>query len=114
MASPAPIFAEMPSLKKKKTMANVRRLKKEIEFMSSQLIGDCIDYLDTFEDKKETSVLSIIEEAVLLNNTMLDRACHPDGKNNPKLVKQHYRNLKIDFIKGLDQAYGKLETLLKK
>ena len=95
-------------------MATVRRLKKEIEFMSSQLIGDCIDYLDTFEDKKEVNVLSIIEEAVLLNNTMLDRACHPDGKNKPKLVKQHYRKLKNDFIKGLDQAYGKLEGLLKK
>ena len=95
-------------------MANVRRLKKEIEFMSSQLIGDCIDYLDTFEDTKEISVLSIIEDAVLLNNTMLDRACHPDGKDNPKLVKQHYRQIKIDFIKGLDQGYGKLETLLKK
>jgi len=49
-------------------MANVRRLKKEIEFMSSQLIGDCVDFLDTFEDKKEVSVLSIIEQAVLLNN----------------------------------------------
>ncbi|HEY3390091.1 MAG TPA: hypothetical protein VGK38_11005 [Prolixibacteraceae bacterium] len=95
-------------------MATVRRLKKEIEFMSSQLIGDCIDYLDTFEDKKEVNVLSIIEEAVLLNNTMLDRACHPDGKSNPKLVKQHYRKIKIDFVKGLDQAYGKLEGLLKK
>ena len=95
-------------------MANVRRLKKEIEFMSSQLIGDCIDYLDTFEDKKEVRVLSIIEEAVLLNNTMLDRACHPDGKANPKLIKQYYRQLKIDFIKGLDEAYGKLEGLLKK
>jgi hypothetical protein len=95
-------------------MATVRRLKKEIEFMSSQLIGDCIDYLDTFDDKKEVNVLSIIEEAVLLNNTMLDRACHPDGKNNPKLVKQHYRKLKIDFVKGLDLAYGKLEGLLKK
>ena len=95
-------------------MATVRRLKKEIEFMSSQLIGDCIDYLDTFDDKKETNVLSVIEEAVLLNNTMLDRACHPEDKHNPKLVKQHYRKLKIDFIKGLDQAYGKLEGMLKK
>jgi hypothetical protein len=95
-------------------MANVRRLKKEIEFMSSQLIGDCVDFLDTFEDKKEVNVLSIIEQAVLLNNTMLDRACHPDGKDNPKLVKQHYRQLKADFIKGLDEAYGKLEELLKK
>lgn len=82
--------------------------------MSSQLIGDCIDFLDTFEDKKDVSVLSVIEEAVLLNNTMLDRACHPDGKDNPKLVKQHYKLLKTDFIKGLDHAYGRLEGLLKK
>jgi len=95
-------------------MATVRRLKQEIEFMSSQLIGDCIDFLETFDDKKDKTVLSIIEEAVLLNNTMLDRACHPDGKNNPKLVKQHYRKLKTDFIKGLDKAYGQLESLLKK
>jgi hypothetical protein len=95
-------------------MANVRRLKKEIEFMSSQLICDCIDILETFEDKKDVTVLSIIEEAVLLNNTMLDRACHPEGKDNPKLVRQHYRQLKADFIKGLDQTYGKLEGLVKK
>lgn len=95
-------------------MATVRRLKKEIEFISSQLIGDCIDFLETFDDKKDKKVLSIIEEAVLLNNTILDRACHHDGKDNPKLVKQHYRKLKSDFIKGLDQAYGKLESLIKK
>lgn len=95
-------------------MATVRRLKKEIEFMSSQLISDCIDFLETFEDKKEPTLLSIIEEAVLLNNSMLDRACHPDGKDNPKLVKNHYRQLKTDFITGLDQAYAKLEGLVKK
>lgn len=95
-------------------MATVRRLKKEIEFISSQLIGDCIDFLETFDDKKDKTVLAIIEEAVLLNNTILDRVCHPNGKDNPKLVKQHYRKLKADFIKGLDKAYGKLESLIKK
>jgi len=95
-------------------MATLRRLKKEIEFMSSQLIGDCIDFLETFEDKKDTNILSIIEEAALLSNTMLDRACHPADKKNSKLVKQHYRLIKTDFIQGLDQAYGKLEGLIKK
>lgn len=94
-------------------MATVRRLKKEIEIMSSQLIGDCIDFIEKFEDKKETTLLSVIEEAVKLNNTMLDRACHPEGKDDPKLVRQHYRQLKTDFIKGLDQAYAKLESLVK-
>lgn len=94
-------------------MATIRRLKKEIGFMSSQLIRDCIEFLETFEDKKDTTVLSILEEAVLLNNSSLDRTCHCDGKNNAKLVKLHFRLLKTDFIKGLDQAYSKLEGLIK-
>ena len=94
-------------------MATVRRLKKEIQFMSSQLIADCIDFLETIDDKKGVEILSIIEEAALLNNKMLDRASHPDGKHNCKLVKAHYRKIKSDFIKGLDQAYAKLEGLIK-
>ncbi len=95
-------------------MASVRRLKKEIGLMTSQLIGDCIDFLDTFEDKKDLNVLSIIEEAVILNNTMLDRASHPEGKANSALVKQYYRKIKSDFIVGLESAYGKLEGLITK
>ena len=93
-------------------MANVRRLKKEIEIMSSQLIGDCIDFLDTFEDKKETSILSIIEEAIALNNNMIERICHPDGKDNPKMVKTYYQKLKKDYISGINEAYKKLESLV--
>ena len=38
--------------------------------MTSQLIGDCIDFLETFDDKKDINVISIIEEAVILNNTI--------------------------------------------
>lgn len=94
-------------------MASLRRLKKEIELMTSTLIGDCIDYLEAFDDKKDVNVLSIIEEAILLNNSIMDRACHPDGKENPLLVKQHYRKLKSDFIQGLEAAYAKLEGLIK-
>ena len=95
-------------------MASVRRLKKEIGLMTSQLIGDCIDVLDTFDDKKDLNLLSIIEEAVILNNTMLDRASHPDGKANSALVKQHYRKIKGDFMAGLEKAYGKLESSIAK
>ena len=95
-------------------MASVRRLKKEIGLMTSQLIGDCIDFLETFDDKKDITVISIIEEAVILNNTMLDRANHPDGKANSTMVKQHYRKIKSDFIVGLESTYGKLEGLIAK
>jgi len=94
-------------------MASIRRLKKDIQFLSAQLIGDCIDFMETFEDGKEKQVFGIIEEAVSLHNSMIDRACHPDGKDNPKLVKAFYQKLKKDFIQGLDDCYKKLEELVK-
>jgi hypothetical protein len=95
-------------------MSSIRRLKKDIQFLSAQLIGDCIDFIDTFQDGQEKKVMAIIEEAVSLHNNMIDRACHLDGKDNPKLVKEFYRQLKKDFIQGLDGCYKKLEELIKK
>jgi len=95
-------------------MASIRRLKKDIQFLSAQLIGDCIDFIDSFDDGKEEKVLAIIQDAVSLHNNMIDRACHPDGKDNPKLVREFYKHLKKDFIQGLDECYKKLEKLIKK
>lgn len=95
-------------------MASIRRLKKDIQFLSAQLIGDCIDFIDSFDDGKEEKVLAIIQDAVSLHNNMIDRACHPDGKDNPKLVREFYKQLKKDFIQGLDECYKKLEKLIKK
>jgi len=95
-------------------MASIRRLKKDIQFLSAQLIGDCIDFIDSFEAGKDKQVLDIITEAVSLHNNMIDRACHPDGKDNPKLVKSYYKQLRKDFIDGLDQSYRKLEELIAK
>lgn len=95
-------------------MASVRRLKKDIQFLSAQVIGDCIDFINSFDDRKEEKVLVIIQDAVSLHNNMIDRACHPDGKDNPKLVREFYRQLKKDFIQGLDECYKKLEELIKK
>lgn len=94
-------------------MASVKRLKKDIEFHSAQLIGDCIEYIEYFEGANDDAALEIIKDAVKLHNEMLDRANHPDGKDNPKLVKAHYQKLRKDYVSGLDAAYTRLEELVK-
>lgn len=94
-------------------MASLRRLKKDIEYFSAQLIGDCLDYVQYYEEAKEDEALEIIKEAVAFHNEMIDRAVHPDGKDNPKIVKAYYKKLKHDFVEGLDKAYAKLEALVK-
>jgi hypothetical protein len=93
-------------------MASIRQLKKEIEFLSSQLIGDCIDFVQTFNGK-ELEAMAVIDEIVVLHNNTVDKINNPDGKDNPKLVKAYYQNLKKDYVTGVNEAYKRLENLVK-
>ena len=93
-------------------MASIKQLKKEIEFLSSQLIGDCIDFVQTFNGK-ELEAMAVIDEVVALHNGTVDKINNPDGKDNPKLVKAFYQQLKKDYVGGINDAYKKLEELVK-
>lgn len=93
-------------------MASIRQLKKEIEYLSSQMIGDCIDFVQTFNGK-EMEAMAVIDEIVLLHNTTIDKINNPDGKDNPKLVKGFYQKLKQEYVDGVNDAYKKLESLVK-
>jgi hypothetical protein len=93
-------------------MASIRRLKKEIEFLSSQVIGDSIDFIQTFNGK-EIEAMAVVDEIVSLHNNTLDKINNPDGKDNPKLVKAYYQQLKKQYISGVNDAYKRLESLVK-
>jgi hypothetical protein len=93
-------------------MASIRQLKKEIEFLSSQVIGDSIDFIQTFNGK-ETEAMAVIDEIVSLHNDTVDKINNPDGKDNPKLVKAFYQQLKKQYIAGVNEAYKRLENLVK-
>lgn len=93
-------------------MASIRQLKKEIEFLSSQLIGDCIDFVQTFNGK-ELEAMAVIDEIVALHNSTVDKINSPDGKDNPKLVKAYFQKLKQEYVTGINEAYKRLENMVK-
>jgi hypothetical protein len=93
-------------------MASIKQLKKEVAFLSSQMIGDCIDFVQTFNGK-ELEAMAVIDEVVLLHNDTIEKINNPDGKDNPKLVKGYYQLLKKDYVAGINEAYQKLENLVK-
>lgn len=93
-------------------MASIRRLKKEIEFLSSQVIGDSIDFIQTFNGK-ELEAMAVVDEIVALHNSTVDKINNPDGKDNQKLVKEFYRQLKKQYIEGINESYQRLESLIK-
>jgi hypothetical protein len=55
----------------------------------------------------------VIDEVVELHNSTVDKINNPDGKDNPKLVKEFYKQLKVSYVEGVNEAYKKLETLVK-
>lgn len=93
-------------------MASIRQLKKEVELLSSQVINDCLDIVQSFNGK-ELEAMAVIDEIVTLHNGTLDKINNPDGKDNRRLVKSYYQKVKKDYIAGIDDTYKKLEGLVK-
>ncbi|TKG93450.1 hypothetical protein EYV94_17025 [Puteibacter caeruleilacunae] len=93
-------------------MASVRKLKKDIDYLSMEIITYCFHYLDTHAEAKTEDAIAIVEKIIDLRNNLINRCNHPDGKDNPKLIKKHYQAIVADFGKGCGEAYDKLEELL--
>ena len=95
-------------------MASVRQLKKDIDNQVFELISDCLLYLGLHPDKKSDEISSIIEDAVSLRNDLIARVNNPEGKDNPKIIKQHYNAVVTDLTSGVDALCGRLSSLSSK
>ncbi|MFV0377164.1 MAG: hypothetical protein ACK5JD_07670 [Mangrovibacterium sp.] len=93
-------------------MANLRNLKKDIDFLCEQVVLDCFDYIYNAAGADTEGAYEIIGEVLVLRNQLRNRSNHPDGKDNPGLVKKFYRQLGKELVEGCDQCYNKLAKLV--
>lgn len=94
-------------------MANRRDVKKDIDYVTFEVISDCLTFMALFPEKGTTDAMEIIKETTEVRNELISRTNHPDGKNNPKLVKAHYRTIYSDLLSKMDQQFEKLSGLTK-
>ena len=92
-------------------MASIRNLKKDIVYLVSEVISDTQLFLLLNPKQNTAAAYSIVEDAVEMHNIMIQRANHPDGKDNPKLVKQHYRTLRIDLLTQTNSLFERISKL---
>ena len=95
-------------------MASIRLLKKDIDNQVFEVISDCFIYAGLHPDSNEEEISGIISDAVDLRNELIARVNNPDGKDNPKLVKRHFKAISDDLLSGVDKLYGKLSAVSKK
>lgn len=95
-------------------MANVRGIKKDIDFLVSQVVVDCFQYINHFENADKEAAYKIVEGIMQLRSQLRQRASRPDGKDNPSLVKKHFNLVGKDLLGGCDKAYADLGKLVGK
>lgn len=93
-------------------MANLRSLKKDIDFLCGQVVLDCFGYIQNNDGADAEAAYEIISEALVLRNQLRNRSNHPDGKDNRGMVKKFYHQLGKELVEGCDECYNKLGKLL--
>ncbi|MDO9512144.1 MAG: hypothetical protein Q7J34_10320 [Bacteroidales bacterium] len=93
-------------------MPSVRTTKKNIEYVLSEVVSDCLNYLHLHKGVKDEEVIAIIEEMIDLKEDLYSRCKHIDGKDNSVLVKIHFRKVYEDLLNGADAAFEKLSVIV--
>ena len=72
-------------------MASIKELKKDIDFLASELISECYFRMMMIENADNSALAATVSKALNFRNEFINRANHPDGKENAKVVKAYYR-----------------------
>jgi len=90
-------------------MANLRVIKKDIDFLVSEVISDCWVFLYMNEGKKKEEVIAVINEAVDLRNALYGKVNNPDKEN----IKNHYKSINRELLTGVDTLFQKVSKLVE-
>ena len=95
-------------------MANIRNLKKDIDYLIYEVISDCFVFSNLHPEIKPDELSAIISDAVDFRNDLIARVNNPDGKDNPKIVKAFYKSVEKDLLTGVDKLFTRLSEMTKK
>ena len=91
-------------------MANLRFLKKEIDYRLEELVFDC-DMTIYFRPDKEKEIFAIMQEGVELRNELYHKANNPTEPKNASLVRKYYAAFRSEMVDGYGKLFEKLSAL---
>jgi len=91
-------------------MANLRKLKKEIDYRLEEVVFDC-DMAICFRPSKEKEIFELMQEAVAVRNDLFSKAMNPSEPHNASLVRKHYAALRREMAEAFDGLFGKLSKI---
>ena len=91
-------------------MANLRDLKKEIDYRLEELVFDC-DMAICFQPSKEKEIFEVMQEAAAVRNALYAKAMNPAEPHNRSLVRKHYAALRSEMVAAYGELFEKLSKI---
>ena len=88
-------------------MASIRKLKKEVNYLSYELLTEAFAYKHFHPDMDEKKFDDVIKKIVSTRNDIISRINHPEESKNPENLNQHFQEVKKDMI-SMIQVLDKL------
>jgi len=93
-------------------MASRQRLKKEIDYVVSDLVLDCFTFINMRAKTENEDVLQIVQESLNLRGDLLNQVNHPENKAETQTVKSYFDNIAKVLIDTVEESYVKLGKLI--
>ncbi|MDD2490847.1 MAG: hypothetical protein PHV12_01465 [Bacteroidales bacterium] len=90
-------------------MASIRTIKKDIDFLVSEVISDCWVFMYINPEEKTEEAVAIINDAVTLRNELFERVNSREIEN----AKKHFKAVSQDLLKGVDTLFLRISDLTK-
>ncbi len=91
-------------------MANLRNLKKEIDYRLEEVVFDC-DMAICFHPSKEKEIFDLMQKAVEVRNGLFSKAMNPAEPHNRSLVRKHYAALRNEMVAAYEELFEELSKL---
>lgn len=94
-------------------MASIKELKKDINYLSDELIGNCFLHYSLVKKDKQKQIYKIMEEVIAIRDELIKKVNKPSLDFEKKSRKTYYRDIKEELIEKANAAFEKLDNIEK-
>ncbi len=92
-------------------MASKKNIKKDINYLTDDLIGTCIMHQNIGSKKNKEGLNQIIEDILLFRDDLIKEVNNPELPESAKTLRSYYRELYQKLLKKVDETYDKINAI---
>jgi hypothetical protein len=95
-------------------MANIRSLKKDIDYMMSLVLEDCMIVLENYSETDREKVMNIAQQVIFDHHALRLKISHRLIKGNPEGAKKYLAAIVEEMYAKADNSLDQLTAFARK